>query len=57
MSLRDKIKGKGKFIKEGNRGMRKIYMKIENKQEGKEIWVEGNEINTTENISKKKVNI
>ena len=54
MSLRDKIKGKGKFIKEGNRGMRKIYMKIENKQEGKEIWVEGNEINTTENIFKKK---
>ena len=47
---------KGKFLREGNRRMKKINMKIEYKQEGKEIWVEGNEINTTENILKKKVN-
>ena len=47
---------KGKFIREGNRRMKKINMKIEQKQEGKEIWIEGNEINTTENILKKKIN-
>ena len=47
---------KGKFKREGNRKMKKINMKIKQNQERKEITIEGNEIQTSEKILKKKVN-
>ena len=50
------IRKKGKFVKDGNRRMKKINMKIENRQGRNEIRMEGNIIQTTEKGLKKRVN-